>query len=265
VAESHERSPMKQLGKNMWSAISTVPTRFTSVIDQMNTRLVSKGVPGKVRPPRFFSYTMELEPFSTKKALSLEILHEINNSSGTYSSESIQKLVNLGRYVLIFTERRLICVEETLEEEKKSRGSRGKETIENFAVEQPIADAGEDDEAWKQTPYEQYNELEDDDNSLLKGDHKHWNVLFEDVMAIKIDQVVVENLADEPEPVLRKFTYDDANVHMPRHNLRLWYSDDSKDNADFRLGYKDIHVLERYVRQLHRVLKYVQERTDCDF
>ena len=32
----------------------------------------------KVRPPRFVSFTMELEPYSKKKAFALEILNEIN-------------------------------------------------------------------------------------------------------------------------------------------------------------------------------------------
>lgn len=32
----------------------------------------------KIRPPRFVSFTMELEPYSKKKAFALEILNEIN-------------------------------------------------------------------------------------------------------------------------------------------------------------------------------------------
>lgn len=32
----------------------------------------------KVRPPRFVSFTMELEPYSKKKAFALEILNDIN-------------------------------------------------------------------------------------------------------------------------------------------------------------------------------------------
>ena len=42
----------------------------------------------KVRPPRFVSFTMELEPYSKKKAFALEILNDINLH--VYESETIQ-------------------------------------------------------------------------------------------------------------------------------------------------------------------------------
>ena len=38
----------------------------------------NKSALSKVRPPRFVSFTMELEPYSKKKAFALEILNEIN-------------------------------------------------------------------------------------------------------------------------------------------------------------------------------------------
>ena len=44
-------------------------------------------MPTKVRPPRFVSFTMELEPYSQKKAFALEILNEINLS--VYETETI--------------------------------------------------------------------------------------------------------------------------------------------------------------------------------
>ena len=44
----------------------------------------------KVRPPRFVSFTMELEPYSKKKAIALEILNEINLN--VIEAETIQKL-----------------------------------------------------------------------------------------------------------------------------------------------------------------------------
>jgi len=47
----------------------------------------------KIRPPRFVSFTMELEPYSKKKAFALEILNEINLN--VIEAETIQKLYTM--------------------------------------------------------------------------------------------------------------------------------------------------------------------------
>jgi hypothetical protein len=67
-------------------------------------------LPSKVRPPRFVSFSQELEPYSFRKAYSLEILNDINLN--VLESEAIQKLYTLSKHVLIFTGKRLICVNE---------------------------------------------------------------------------------------------------------------------------------------------------------
>lgn len=64
----------------------------------------------KVRPPRFVSFTMELEPYSKKKAFALEILNEINLN--VIEAETIQKLYTMSQTVVIITGKRIICVEE---------------------------------------------------------------------------------------------------------------------------------------------------------
>ena len=87
--ERQEPSSFGAFGSKLWSVASYVPNRVGEVIDKMNTRLVETRKAHKLRPPRFTSFTMELEPYSLKKAFSLEILHEINSSSTGYSSESI--------------------------------------------------------------------------------------------------------------------------------------------------------------------------------
>jgi hypothetical protein len=79
----------------------------------MNTRLIEEQLKlqaHKIRPPRFTSFTLQLEPYSYKKAYALEILNEINMN--VFQSETIQKLFNIGKYVIIFTAKRLIYVEE---------------------------------------------------------------------------------------------------------------------------------------------------------
>lgn len=59
--------------------------------------------PHKIRPPRFTSFTMELEPYNLKKAFSLELLDLINVNKAMFYSETIEKLYVLQNYVLIFT------------------------------------------------------------------------------------------------------------------------------------------------------------------
>ena len=66
----------------------------------------------KIRPPRFVSFTLELEPYSIKKAYALEVLNNINfNMLGT---ETINQTYTLNKNELIFTGKRIICVQEEL-------------------------------------------------------------------------------------------------------------------------------------------------------
>ena len=67
----------------------------------------------KIRPPRFVSFTMELEPYSKKKAFALEILNEINLN--VIEAETIQKLYTMSQNVVIITGKRIICVEEQIQ------------------------------------------------------------------------------------------------------------------------------------------------------
>lgn len=67
-------------------------------------------MPSKVRPPRFVSFTMELEPYSKKKAFALEILNDINLN--VFETETIHKLYTMNAHVVIVTGKRLICVDE---------------------------------------------------------------------------------------------------------------------------------------------------------
>ena len=71
---------------------------------------IRANMPTKVRPPRFVSFTMELEPYSKKKAFALEILNDINLN--VFETETIQKLYTMNAHVVIITGKRLICVDE---------------------------------------------------------------------------------------------------------------------------------------------------------
>ena len=70
----------------------------------------STHLPTKVRQPRFVSFTMELEPYSEKKAIALMLLNKINLN--VFEAETIQKMYTIANHVLIITGRRIICVEE---------------------------------------------------------------------------------------------------------------------------------------------------------
>jgi hypothetical protein len=52
---------------------------------------------------------MELEPYSYRKAYALEILNDINLN--VFETETISKSYTLGKNELIFTGKRLICVQ----------------------------------------------------------------------------------------------------------------------------------------------------------
>lgn len=62
----------------------------------------------KIRPPRFTSFTMQIEPYNLKKAFALEKLNDINLNM--LQAETIIKLYTLEHYVVIFTAKRVICV-----------------------------------------------------------------------------------------------------------------------------------------------------------
>lgn len=103
--------------QDIWSGFIYYPkyliTSGSKMVDGMNTRLIEEQMrqqAQKIRPPRYTSFTMQLEPYSQKKAFALEILNEINLN--VHQTESIQKLITVDKYVLIFTAKRIICVEE---------------------------------------------------------------------------------------------------------------------------------------------------------
>ena len=87
-----------ETGSNVLSALVT--DEFSNV----------ENVATKVRPPRFVSFTMELEPYSKKKAFALEILNEINLN--VFEAETILKLYTMTQHVVIITGKRIICVDE---------------------------------------------------------------------------------------------------------------------------------------------------------
>ena len=101
--------------KGLYTITKEVFGRLTQVIDSMNTRLIEEQMKlhsSKIRPPRFTSFTMQLEAYNLKKAFAIEILNDINLN--LVQSESIQKLYTMEHYVIIFTAKRIICVQEVL-------------------------------------------------------------------------------------------------------------------------------------------------------
>jgi hypothetical protein len=90
---------------------------------------------------------MQLEAYSLKKAFALQILNDINLN--LLQTENIQKLYTLEHFVVIFTAKRLICVEEV-----------------NSKV---------------------FNDNSQDFLRVRVGNHmyKHWNIFFNDILKLK--------------------------------------------------------------------------------
>lgn len=63
----------------------------------------------KIRPPRFVSFRMELEPYNEPKALALQKLNDINLK--VFVHETVERVFTFHSNSLILTGRRLICVE----------------------------------------------------------------------------------------------------------------------------------------------------------
>ena len=91
----------------------------------------------KVRPPRFVSFTMELEPYSKKKAFALEILNEINLN--VFEAETIQKLYTMSAHVVIITGKRIICVDELRGGQKQEKHIQGENQRSNTEESKSLA------------------------------------------------------------------------------------------------------------------------------
>ena len=62
----------------------------------------------RVRPQRFVSYTMELEPYSYKKAYAFQVFNQVNQQIA--ERECIHKIFTVHSSVVILTAKQLICV-----------------------------------------------------------------------------------------------------------------------------------------------------------
>ena len=92
----------KQLYRSSGLALSRLNEQF--LLEEKQTVSVSK-----VRPPRFVSFRMELEPYNEQKALALQILNDINLS--VFQTETIDKVFSFKYNSFILTGKRLICVQ----------------------------------------------------------------------------------------------------------------------------------------------------------
>lgn len=142
----------------------------------------------KVRPPRFVSFTMELEPYSKKKAFALEILNEINLN--VIEAETIQKLYTMSQTVVIITAKRIICVEEQFT----------RPTISGL----PLLPT-------QQTEF----------HSTGGQVYKHWNVFFKDIVRVSIDIIDRENQTLGKE--LERFIGQDNDIKTLLFMLKVHY------------------------------------------
>ena len=74
-----------------------------------------------MRPPRFVSFRMELEPYNEQKAIALQVLNDINLD--VFVAETIEKVYTFKRNSLILTGKRLICVQQTSNDDAEEKTS----------------------------------------------------------------------------------------------------------------------------------------------
>lgn len=146
--------------------VASLPTKlkqaYSGVVTTFITgELLKNGSLQKVRPPRFVGFTMELEPYSKKKAFVLQILNDINLK--VYEAESIQKMYNLNNHTVIITGKRIICVDE-----------------QRCIAKDPSTGIGLFAKVRSKKGAEQY------DGNIV---YRHWNIMFKDIYRVSLDMV----------------------------------------------------------------------------
>lgn len=177
---------------------------------------------------------MQLETYSYKKAYALEILNEINLN--VFQSESIQKLFNIGKYVIIFTAKRLICVEEVAQgQARQPWGQKVRKRV--FSRTRKIKnEQQEEDPVEVEAANNSFGQDTGDTLSLRIGNstYKHWNIDFDDIMKIKLEGLKLGTEDATLEKVPREYLMQvsdldqTANQHIIL-NLKIFYSEYSNE------------------------------------
>lgn len=169
----------------------------------MNTRLIEERLKLQVqksRPPRFTSFTMQLEPYSLKKALALEILNDINLNM--LQTETIHKLYTMDKYVIIFTAKRIICVQELQAGAGRASARMGNSRALNLAsfkrgqaADSRLHDQDEEEGSTKGAGEANGIAWTSSSKALIfqrsgNSAYKHWNINFDDILKLRLEIVV---------------------------------------------------------------------------
>jgi hypothetical protein len=173
----------------------------------------------KIRPPRFTSFTMQLEPYSLKKAYALEILNDINLNM--LQSETIQKLFTMDKYVIILTAKRIICVQELQSGSCRTDASVANNRTLNLAsFKRGRAAADElhdqdEDEGSNDIINEGSHSFTSSSKDLIfqrigNSAYKYWNIHFDDILKLRLEMVAQRGLnSSTGEPLFTRLSKEE--------------------------------------------------------
>ena len=170
---------------------------------------------------------MHLEPYSSKKAIAMQKLISINLN--VIQTESVLRIYSLDQYVIVFTPKRLICVEE---------GAGGGINVDSYIFEK-----------------------------LSNMKYHVWTIFYDDIMRINMDILLQE--MDEltgsvtMRPVrgadrISKISESGQYHSKVLVNLKIFYTEkDAEDQAgllsDFRVDSKEIFVQRKDFNQVKKI------------
>ena len=176
---------------------------------------------------------MQIEPYNLKKAFALEKLNDINLN--VLQAETILKLYTLEYYVVIFTAKRVICVQE-LTDEYFDRSDR------------QILKA-----------------------RVGKNIYKFWFIFYDDIMKLKYLQTKRQatlndeyNEEDQNKSMiysLRILFSETSSANLLEAKTKSSSENDIFGMSDFRVAFEDIHVDVKDLKVLKRIYKQLQMRS----
>ena len=232
---------------------------------------------------------MQLEPYSLKKALALEILNDINLNM--LQTETIHKLYTMDKYVIIFTAKRIICVQELQAGASRASARMGDSRALNLAsfkrgqaTDSRLRDQDEEEDAAESAGDVNGIAWTSSSKALISqrignSAYKHWNINFDDILKLRLDIVVQRGLDPATGELLftklskeeqQSFGSDRKTSKLQLYfNFKILFtqpeeSDSQKGLAsinDFRINSQDINVDQKDLNQLKRVYKEIHRRS----
>ncbi len=196
----------------------------------------------KVRPPRFVSFRMELEPYNEQKAIALQVLNDINLD--VFVAETIEKVFTFKRNSLILTGKRLICVQTNDRQEKTSWNILYRDIMEIsviiFDKERQVTLSND--------------ELMEFLDKLKEGDED--NIFF----IMKILHYELDESTAVSESNLEEQSHQKRLMRLNNKNLTSSFAFD--DLGSLRMGEKQIEAKLNEQKKMERFYRTLKQRVD---